>query len=69
MSFKVEVIADSSGKWCTNGIATKPRARWNACGVGYWTVRTIINGCCYQGVGTTLDAAYSDWTDVMRQYA
>lgn len=42
----------------------KPRARWNDCGVGYWTVRTAENGAIYQGVGLTLSEAYGEWVSL-----
>jgi hypothetical protein len=47
----------------------KPRARWNPCGIGYWTVRLARNGIIYQGVGVTLTEAYGAWVNIMEQHA
>ncbi len=37
----------------------KPRLRWNACGIGYWTCHVIERGTIYQGVGGTATEAYA----------
>lgn len=46
----------------------KPRARWNPYGVGYWTVRTVLDGTIYQGVGSTLQEAYGEWVNLMETH-
>jgi hypothetical protein len=47
----------------------KPRARWNPYGVGYWTVRCACGGIIYQGVGLTLEEAYTEWRVIHWQNA
>lgn len=46
----------------------KPRARWNPYGVGYWTVLRIIDGTIYQGVGFSLDEAYTEYNKLLEQH-
>lgn len=49
--------------------ALKPRAAFHPYGVGYWTVRSFRrDGWLVQGVGMSLDAAFSDWYSQNRSH-
>ncbi len=48
--------------------ATKPRAVYSSAGIGYWVVRSVVDGTIIQGVDPLLEAAYHAWWEARECY-